>query len=139
MKKESLSISMSKLIMAVSLIVGIWTGFEVSKYISIEPEIIVQPVMAQEKTLDKNSIPKWGYEKPPENTLINTQLNKEDTIFDYSINVSILIIIYGVIKFILAIRKKDKKKRYKAQKIIVYGFIFLIFLIFLSFPKGVVL
>ena len=139
MKKESLSILTTKLIIAVSLIVGIGTVFEMSEHISIKSKIIVQPVMAQEKILDKNNIPKWGYEKSPENISVNTQLSNGNTVFDYGIIISILVIIYGVVKFILAIIKKDKKKRYKAQKIIVYGFIVLVFIIFLSFPKGVVL
>ena len=139
MKKESLSILTTKLIIAVSLIVGIGTVFEMSEHISIKSKIIVQPVMAQEKILDKNNIPKWGYEKSPENISVNTQLSNGNTVFDYGIIISILVIIYGVVKFILAIIKKYKKKRYKAQKIIVYGFIVLVFIIFLSFPKGVVL
>lgn len=65
MKKESLSISMSKFITIVVLIMGIGAIFGVSEYILVKPRISIQPVMAQEKTLDKNSISEWEHEEMP--------------------------------------------------------------------------
>ena len=139
MKREKLALLTAKLILVVILIINIGAVFEVSEHISVKSKIIVQPVMAQDKTPDKTNIPKWGREELPENTIVDAQLNIENIVFNYGVIISILVITYGVIKFILAIRKKDEKKRYKAQKIIAYGFVVLIFLVFLFFPKSIVL
>lgn len=139
MLKKQLSITMLKLVLIINLIVGIGAISGVLGYTSVKSKIIIQSVMAQEKTPDKNNVPKWGHEELPENISVDAQLNIKNVIFNCGIIISILVIIYGVIKFILAIRKKDKKKRYKAQKIVVYGLIALVFITFLFFPKSIIL
>lgn len=74
-----------------------------------------------------------------ENISVDSQLNVEDIVFECGVVVSILVSVYGMIQFILAIRRKDKEKRYRAQKVIVYSFLFLLLWTFLFFPKNVIL
>ena len=64
----------------------------------------------------------WGYPVNPQNIPSNKN-SVIDNILGVGAFFSTLMIAYGLIKFILAIIKKDTKKRYESQKIIVYGFI----------------
>ncbi|MCK5122621.1 MAG: hypothetical protein KAQ87_00500 [Candidatus Pacebacteria bacterium] len=63
----------------------------------------------------------------------------ENIIFEYGVVISILVSVYGMIQFILAIKRKDKEGRYRAQKVIVYSFVLLLLWGLLFFPKSVVL
>lgn len=54
-----------------------------------------------------------------------------NTLSAFGASISTLIILYGVIEFIIAILKKDREKRYKAQKIIAYGLILISFFAFI--------
>ncbi len=125
MSKNQLSIIISKLILIVS-VVGIGTVFEISEHTLIKSKMLAPSVMAQEKVLNEISISKWSYLESSENIPISFQeakINITNWILGMGANVAVLIIVYGMMKFILATTKKDKEKKHKAQKIIVYGFI----------------
>ena len=110
MKKESLSISMSKLTTIVVLTMGIGAIFGASEHILVKSKILIQPVVAQEKTLDKNSISEWGHEEMPENISVDSQLNIKNIVFECGVIIYILISVYGIIQFILAIKEKMREE-----------------------------
>ena len=73
-------------------------------------------------------ITEWGATQIPKNLSNNSWETAINNILGFGAILATLMVIYGIVKFILAItNKKNTKEKCKAKKIIIYGFL-LIFL-----------
>ncbi len=73
-------------------------------------------------------ITEWGATQIPKNLPNNSWETAINNILGFMAILATLMVIYGIVKFILAvINKKNTKEKCKAKKIIIYGFL-LIFL-----------